>query len=97
MIAGSPKIAIIGIAGILAAVIWRFKQMIPLAPMLVLGALAFISGNRFAMYLTPLAWAGIGFLIYLAIHYTVKYFKRDERITHIGVPIIILLFIYRFK
>jgi dolichyl-diphosphooligosaccharide--protein glycosyltransferase len=90
MIAGSPKIAVIGVAGILAAVIWRFKQMIPLLPMLILGALAFKSGNRFAMYLTPLAWVGVGFLIYLATHYTVKYFKRDEKITHIVVPLIIL-------
>ncbi|MCS6942415.1 MAG: STT3 domain-containing protein [Geminocystis sp.] len=68
LLAGNKYLAIAGIVGILIVFVLKFKQMIPLIPLLVLGGLAFVSGSRFAIYLAPLVWVGVGYLLFIAVY-----------------------------
>ncbi|MCX8084288.1 MAG: dolichyl-diphosphooligosaccharide--protein glycosyltransferase subunit STT3 [Calditerrivibrio sp.] len=94
MILGNPKVAAVGIIGVLVAFIHRFKQMIPLWPLLALGMLAFFSGNRFSMFFAPLAGAGLGYIVFMAIYHLVKYLKANERIVDISVPVFIYIIFF---
>lgn len=94
MILGNPKVAAVALIGIAAAFIHKFKQMIPLWPLFALGSLAFISGNRFSMFFAPLAGAGLGYIIFLAIYYLVKYLKGNEKIVDYALPVIIYIIFF---
>ncbi|ADR18040.1 STT3 domain-containing protein [Calditerrivibrio nitroreducens] len=94
MILGNPKVAALGIIGIFAAFILKFKQMIPLLPLLGLGMLAFISGNRFSMFLAPLAGAGLAYILFLILYYGLKYLKMDQKINDFVLPLVIYLIFF---
>jgi len=59
-----------GFAGLTYLCVRRFRQMIPIAPMLILGAWALVGPNRFAMYQAPLIGIGVGVVIELLVKYT---------------------------
>ncbi|MEF3254237.1 MAG: hypothetical protein K6348_01530, partial [Deferribacterales bacterium] len=94
MILGNQKVAVIGLLGVFAAFIWKFKKMIPLAPLLTLGMLAFFSGNRFSMFLAPLAGVGIGFIIFIAVYYLFKYIKFNEKLVDLVTPLLIAILFF---
>jgi hypothetical protein len=57
----------IGILGLFGVVIFKWRVLLPLVPMLALGLLSFQSSNRFIMYLAPFIGIGVGWLLQLGI------------------------------
>lgn len=94
MILGNPKVAVIGILGILAVYVLKFKDMIPMWPLLLLGSLAFFSGNRFSMFLAPLAGAGLGFVIFYPLYHLFKYLKINEKLVDVVTALLIFILFF---
>jgi undecaprenyl-diphosphooligosaccharide---protein glycotransferase len=63
----------------LAVVKWRV--LLPLSPILVLGLLSFQSSNRFIMYLAPFIGIGLGWLIQLAVEGTFYVLTQRRKVT----------------
>ncbi|MFT7623457.1 MAG: undecaprenyl-diphosphooligosaccharide--protein glycosyltransferase [Myxococcota bacterium] len=63
-----PNVALVkvGLAGFGVLCFWRWKFMVLLGPLVALGGMAFVSGNRFVMYLAPVVGMGLGTLASLA-------------------------------
>jgi dolichyl-diphosphooligosaccharide--protein glycosyltransferase len=57
----------IGFLGFFGLVIFRWRVLLPLAPILALGVLSFQSSNRFIMYLAPFIGIGLGWLLQLVV------------------------------
>jgi hypothetical protein len=57
----------IGVMGFFGVVIFKWRVLLPLFPMLALGLLSFQSSNRFIMYLAPFIGIGLGWLLQLGI------------------------------
>jgi len=62
---GRADLATIGLVGFAALAMWRWRLMAALAPVVLLGMLAFVSSERFTFYLAPLAGIGWGFVVVL--------------------------------
>ena len=56
----------------------RWRVLLPLAPMLALGLLSFMSSNRFIMYLGPFIGIGLGWLLSLAIEGVFEFWPRKD-------------------
>ncbi|MDX2481397.1 MAG: STT3 domain-containing protein, partial [Desulfuromusa sp.] len=69
MLHGFNPLVYAGFIGLLYLCLRRFRQMIPLAPLLALGAWAMVGPNRFVMYLSPLIGVGAGVLLEELIRY----------------------------
>lgn len=70
-----PLVAV-GFIGLAYLCLRHFRQMVPLAPILALGAWSLIGPNRFSMYLAPMIAVGIGVVIQLAV----QFFWRRSRL-----------------
>ncbi len=57
----------IGFLGFFGLAVFKWRVLLPLAPMLALGLLSFQSSNRFIMYLAPFIGIGLGWLLQLGI------------------------------
>lgn len=57
----------IGFLGFFGVAIFKWRVLLPLMPMLVLGLLSFQSSNRFIMYLAPFIGIGLGWLLQLGV------------------------------
>jgi len=57
-----PEPAVIGLLSFAAFALLRWRQCLPLLPLLLMAAFAFVGGSRFAMYLAPFAGMGLGLL-----------------------------------
>ena len=57
----------IGFLFIFGMAVFKWRVLIPLVPMLVLGLFSFQSSNRFIMYLAPFIGIGLGWLLQLLI------------------------------
>jgi undecaprenyl-diphosphooligosaccharide---protein glycotransferase len=57
----------IGFLGFLFMVLFKWRLLLPLVPMIALGLLSFQSSNRFIMYLAPFIGIGLGWLLQLGI------------------------------
>lgn len=57
----------IGFVGFFGLAIFKWRVLLPLAPMLALGLLSFQSSNRFIMYLAPFIGIGLGWLLQLVV------------------------------
>lgn len=66
---GFLPVVFAGFAGLVYLAIRRWRQMIPIAPLVILGLWALVGQKRFAMYLAPLIGIGVGVLIELLIKY----------------------------
>lgn len=91
-------VSITGLLGIAYLYIRRFKQMIPITPMIVLGALAFVGSNRFAMFITPFIGVGVGVIIYEGISFLVDYLivKKDNALLKTISSVIVMAFLFIF-
>ncbi|MDC0229376.1 hypothetical protein OAK48_00225 [Deltaproteobacteria bacterium] len=67
----------VGIIAFFALAVFRWRVLIPLAPLLALGLLSFQSSNRFIMYLAPFIGLGLGWLLQIVIE-GVFYFWRQK-------------------
>jgi len=57
----------VGLLAFLGLVFLRWRDLLPLAPIIVLGFFSFYSSNRFIMYFAPFIGIGLGWLLSLAI------------------------------
>jgi len=57
----------IGILAFFGMAILKWRVLLPLAPLLMLGILSFQSSNRFIMYLAPFIGIGLGWLLQLGV------------------------------
>jgi len=73
LVLGRADLSAIGLAGFLALAIWRWRSMAALAPVVLLGMLAFVSSERFIFYLAPFAGIGWGFIVSLATSQLLKW------------------------
>ena len=71
----------IGFLGLFGLVVFKWRLLLPLFPMLALGLLSFQSSNRFIMYLAPFIGIGLGWLLQLGIEWTFLLIKKyiDQR------------------
>jgi len=94
MLYGNVYLAVIGLAGSVGLFVIHFKRMLFLLPMLALGCMAFVTSNRFSMFLSPFVGIGLGFIIYMAVKYAFKYaLKRENNfVIHISSAAIMFIF-----
>jgi len=57
----------IGFLGLIGMAVFKWRLLLPLAPMLALGLFSFQSSNRFIMYLAPFIGIGLGWLLQLGV------------------------------
>ena len=72
-ILGRADLGAIGLAGFAAFAVSRWRSMAALAPVVMLGALALVSSERFVFYLAPLAGIGWGFIVSTLTAYAVEW------------------------
>ena len=63
-----------GFSGLLCLYILRWKQMVPITPLLLIGLWSLVGPTRFAMYLAPFIGVGLGVLIELVTRSTAEKF-----------------------
>ncbi|AEI14053.1 Oligosaccharyl transferase STT3 subunit [Flexistipes sinusarabici DSM 4947] len=96
MLYGNVYLAVLGLAGSVALFVIHFKRMLLLLPMLGLGCMAFVTSNRFSMFLSPFVGIGLGFIIYLAVKYAYKYALKRENSFVIHISSAAIMFIFFF-
>ncbi len=72
MLYGFLPVVFAGFAGLIYLYLRRFRQMIPITPVIILGAWSLVGPNRFVMYLSPFIGIGTGVLIELLVRYAGK-------------------------
>jgi len=84
-----------GIAGLIYLSLRYFRKMIPISPLLLLGAWSLVGPSRFSIYLAPLIGIGVGVLIELLV----KNFGSKVRLRPQFVPLasITLMFMLFFS
>ncbi len=66
-ILNSGTLGWMGLLAFAGLAVFRWKQAVPLLPMLLLGLLGFQSARRFLMFLAPFIGVGLGFLLTIGI------------------------------
>ncbi len=66
-ILNSSTLGWVGLLAFAMLAVFRWKQAVPLLPMLLLGLLGFQSARRFLMFLAPFLGVGLGFLLTIGI------------------------------
>ncbi len=84
MLHGFLPMVAAGFAGLIYLYARRFKQMIPITPLLVLGVWSMVGPTRFAMYMAPLIGVGAGVLIEVLV----KYAGARIRLLKPAVPLV---------
>jgi dolichyl-diphosphooligosaccharide--protein glycosyltransferase len=78
MLHGYVPLVYAGFVGLGYLCLRRFRQMIPLAPLVALGVWAIVGPNRFVMYLAPLVGVGTGVLLEVVIRFAGKKVKTPQ-------------------
>lgn len=93
-------LGILGLIGAFLLFIFHFRNLFFLFPFFIIGLLVFISGARFAMYLSPFLGLGLGFLVHFLFEKILPYFeifkeenKQKIMILFIGLLVFIVVFI----
>lgn len=81
---GFFPMVVAGFAGLVVLYLRRFRQMIPITPLIILGLWSLTGPVRFLMYLAPFIGIGIGVLIELLISFAAPKVRRLS----IPVPLI---------
>ena len=93
MLHGFLPIVFTGFAGLLYLYITRFRQMIPITPLIVLGAWSLVGPKRFTMYLAPFIGIGTGVLIEVLGRYAGEKLRfRPLLISLFSVSLMFILF-----
>jgi hypothetical protein len=74
----NPLFSWMGFLAFFGLAVFRWRVLLPLAPMLALGLLSFQSSNRFIMYLAPFIGIGLGWLLSLAIEGVFVFWPRKD-------------------
>lgn len=75
-------LGLIGLIGAFLLFLFYFKELLFLFPFFIIGLLTFISGARFAMYLSPFIGLGLGFWVYFLfgrLFPTLDFFKEERK------------------
>ena len=70
----------VGFIGLFIFIIYRWKVLLPIIPILALGLLSFKSSNRFIMFLAPFVGIGLGFLINFGLEVFFNFFSKDPKV-----------------
>jgi dolichyl-diphosphooligosaccharide--protein glycosyltransferase len=97
MLHGFRPLVFLGFAGLLYLCVCRFRQMIPIAPLLAIGGWAMMGPSRFMMYLAPFIGVGVGVLIELLVRYAGKKTKLELKPLLVPLASIVLMFIVFFS
>jgi dolichyl-diphosphooligosaccharide--protein glycosyltransferase len=95
MLHGFVPLVFAGFFGLTFLCVRRFKQMIPMAPMIALGIWSLVGPNRFVMYLAPLVGVGTGVLLEILVNYVAK--KAGLRRPLASIMTILLMFALFFS
>jgi dolichyl-diphosphooligosaccharide--protein glycosyltransferase len=68
----------VGLLAFFVLGIFRWRVLLPLAPMLALGLLSFQSSNRFIMYLAPFIGIGLGWILSVGIEGMFYFLTRNH-------------------
>lgn len=60
---GRPEPAVLGVLAFAVFAVARWRECVPLLPLLVMAGFAFVGGSRFTMFLAPFVGLGLGLLI----------------------------------
>ena len=93
MLYGFWPVVFSGFAGLAYLCIRHFRQMIPVAPLILLGGWAMVGPNRFVMYLSPLIGIGAGILIELLVRYAVKRFRLPSLLSTVA-PLVTMFILF---
>jgi len=78
MLHGFVPLVYVGFAGLAYLCVRRFRQMLPVAPLIALGVWAMVGPNRFVMYLAPIIGVGTGVFLEVLIKYTWQKIKAPQ-------------------
>jgi dolichyl-diphosphooligosaccharide--protein glycosyltransferase len=93
MLHGFLPLVFAGFAGLIYLYVLRFRQMIPITPLVLLGVWSLVGPNRFNMYLVPLIGVGAGVLVELLVRYAGGKFRvRPLPITLVSISLMFTLF-----
>jgi dolichyl-diphosphooligosaccharide--protein glycosyltransferase len=70
----------VGFLAFFGLAVFRWRVLLPLVPMLVLGLLSFQSSNRFIMYLAPFIGIGLGWLLHLVVEGAFYVFTQRRKV-----------------
>jgi len=84
MLHGFLPLVFAGFAGLFYLYIARFKQMIPITPLILLGAWSMVGPNRFVMYMSPFIGVGAGVLIEQLIKYGGKKIMLQQQLVSLA-------------
>ena len=62
MSSGNVFLFSVGLAGLVLLILKRFKDLLPILPLLLIGLMALKGGQRFGMYLAPFIGIGVGYI-----------------------------------
>lgn len=81
---GFLPLAFAGLGGLAYLYLRRFKQMIPMTPLVILGVWGVLGQRRFTMYLAPGIGLGVGVLVELVIGYVARRMKLGSTASSIA-------------
>ncbi len=98
MVFGIKSLALIGLAGSIVYFIINFKKSIFLIPVFCAGLMAFITSNRFAMFLAPFVGLGIGYFFHLLTNYSFKFAKpKLKKVSGLIEIVFCIIFFFSFQ
>jgi len=95
MLHGFVPLVYAGFAGLVYLCIRRFRQMIPIAPLIALGIWSMVGPNRFVMYVAPIIGVGTGVLLEVLIKSSWQKIRAPQAM--LPVVSIILMFTLFFS
>jgi len=69
----------LGLLGLVWVMIFKWRVLLPLVPILMLGLLSFQSSNRFIMYFAPFIGIGLGWLLQLGVEGSFYFFTQRHK------------------
>lgn len=89
-----PELSLLGLLLFLVLAVVHWRKILPLAPIIALGLLAFESSQRFVMFLAPFIGAGYGYLLTLLFIALFNKFELSKYAKEIMIYAFSFLFIF---
>ncbi len=90
---GDTLLFFVGIFGFILLTVYKWRRILLVLPIFLIGLMALKGGNRFSMYLAPFVGIGIGYLIDVAVSYIAKSYNMKQKflpLFHIGIAVFLL-------